>query len=57
LRGVFYRTMRVHIFPVWIGFIIGALFFYSVIPTLKTNGRSVFKPIEPWQKGSPQSKW
>ena len=53
----FYATIRVHTFPVVIGFIIGALFFYSVIPTLKTIGRSVFEPTEPWQKGSPQPMW
>lgn len=54
---VFYPSMRVHTFPVVIGFIIGVLFFYSVIPTLKTMGRSVFESIEPWQQGSTQPKW
>jgi len=54
---VFYPTIRAHTFPVGIGFIIGALFFYSVVPTLKAIGRSVFESIEPWQKGSPQPKW
>jgi len=54
---VFYPAIRVHTFSVGIGFIIGALFFYSVIPTLKTVGRSVFESIEPWQQGNPQPKW
>lgn len=54
---VFYPSMRVHTFPVVIGFIIGVLFSYSVIPTLKTMGRSVFESIEPWQQGSTQPKW
>ena len=54
---VFYPTIRVHTFPVVVGFIIGASFFYSVIPTLRIIGRSVFESIEPWQKGSPQPKW
>jgi hypothetical protein len=54
---VFYPTISVHTSPALIGFIIGALAFYSIIPTLKTIGRLVFEPIEPWQKGSPQPKW
>lgn len=54
---VFYPTISMHTFPVLIGFVIGALAFYAVIPTLKTIGRLVFEPIEPWQKGSPQPKW
>ena len=54
---VFYPTMRMHILPAVIGFIIGAVFFYSVIPSLRTLGRSVFEPIEPWHKGGPQPKW
>ncbi|KUM24673.1 hypothetical protein AU467_06030 [Mesorhizobium loti] len=54
---VFFPTIRQHTFSVGVGFIIGALAFYSVIPGLKTVGRLVFEPIEPWQKGSPQPKW
>jgi hypothetical protein len=54
---VFYPTIRAHTLPVGIGFMIGALFFYSVIPTLKTIGRLVFESVEPWQKGSPQPNW
>ena len=57
LVAVFYPAIRMHTFPVLIGFIIGALAFYTVIPGLKTIGRLVFEPIEPWQKGSPQPKW
>jgi hypothetical protein len=51
---VFYPTIRIHTFPVLIGFIVGALFFYALLPLLKTIGRLVFDPIEPWQKGTPQ---
>jgi len=56
---VFYPTIRMHTFPVLIGFIIGSLAFYTVIPSLKTIRRLVLvlEPIEPWQKGSPQPKW
>jgi hypothetical protein len=51
---VFYPTIRIHTFPVLIGFIVGALFFYALLPLLTTIGRVVFEPIEPWQKGTPQ---
>jgi hypothetical protein len=57
LAVVFYPTIRMHTFPVLIGFIIGALAFYTVIPSLKTIGRLVFEPIEPWKKGGPQPQW
>jgi hypothetical protein len=57
LGVLFYPTIRMHTFPVLIGFILGALFFYAIIPGLKTIGRLVFEPIEPWQKGSPQPNW
>jgi hypothetical protein len=54
---VFYPTIRTQIFPVLIGFIIGALAFYAVIPSLRVVGPLVFEPIEPWRKGAPQPKW
>jgi len=54
---VFYPTIRMHTVPVLIGFIIGALAFYAVIPSLKIFGRLVFDPIKPWQKGAPQPAW
>jgi hypothetical protein len=54
---VFYPTMRIHTFPVLIGFIIGALAFYAVIPTLKTVGPLAFERIKRWEKGSPQPTW
>jgi hypothetical protein len=57
LLVVFYPTIRMQTFPVLIGFIIGALAFYTVIPSLRSVGRLVFEPIEPWQKGTPQPKW
>jgi xanthine/uracil permease len=57
LLVVFYPTIRMQTLPVLIGFIIGALAFYTVIPSLRSVGRLVFEPIEPWQKGTPQPKW
>ncbi|WP_024513782.1 hypothetical protein [Bradyrhizobium sp. Tv2a-2] len=54
---VFYPTLRMHAFPALIGFIIGVLAFYLVIPVLKTIGPLVFDEIEPWQTGGPQPKW
>ena len=54
---VFYPTLRMQMFPVLIGFIIGALAFYAVIPGLRVVGRLVFEPIEPWRKGTPRPKW
>jgi hypothetical protein len=54
---VFYPTLRMHAFPALIGFIIGVLAFYLVIPVLKTIGPLVFDEIEPWQAGGPQPKW
>jgi hypothetical protein len=57
LLVVFYPTIRTQTLPMLIGFIIGAVAFYAVIPSLKIVGRLVFEPIEPWQKGSPQPKW
>ena len=54
---VFYPTIRMQMFPVLIGFIIGALAFYAVIPSLRVVGPLVFEPIEPWRKGAPQPKW
>jgi hypothetical protein len=57
LLVVFYPTIRMQMFPVLIGFIIGALAFYTVIPSLRVVGHLVFEPIEPWQKGTPQPQW
>jgi hypothetical protein len=54
---VFYPTIRLHTLSVLIGFIIGAIAFYAVIPGLRTFGRLVFQPIEPWRKGNPQPSW
>jgi hypothetical protein len=54
---VFYPTIRIHAVAVLIGFIIGALAFYIIIPVLKMIGPLVFEPIKPWQKGTPQPKW
>jgi hypothetical protein len=54
---VFYPTIRLQAFSVALGFIIGALAFYAVIPTLKIIGPLAFEPINPWQKGTPQPKW
>lgn len=57
LLVVFYPTIRTQTFSVLIGFVIGALAFYSVIPSLKLAGRLVFQPIAPWRAGSPQPEW
>jgi hypothetical protein len=53
----FYPTLRIHAVAALIGFIIGALAFYTVIPGLKIIGPLVFAPIKPWQKGTPQPNW
>ena len=57
LAAVFYPALRMHTFEALIGFIIGALAFYTVIPVLKTFGPLVFEPIKRWEKGSPQPSW
>jgi hypothetical protein len=54
---VFYPTIFTHTLPVLVGFIIGALAFYSVIPGLRIFGPLAFQATEPWQKGTPQPKW
>lgn len=54
---VFYPAMRAQTFTVLVGFMIGAVAFYTVIPILRLAGRLVFEPIEPWQKGTPQPEW
>jgi hypothetical protein len=57
LVAVFYPTMRIHTSPVLIGFVIGALGFFAVIPIVKIFGPLAFERIKPWEKGSPQPKW
>lgn len=54
---VFYPTIAMNIFPVLVGFILGALAFYTVIPGLRMLGPLVFQPVEPWRKGTPQPQW
>ena len=54
---VFYPTLRSHTFAALIGFIIGALAFYTVIPVLKKFGPLLFPTIARWQPGTPQPKW
>jgi len=54
LVAVFYPTIRTHPFAVLIGFIFGALFFYGVIPVLKTVGPLLFERMTPWERGTPQ---
>jgi hypothetical protein len=46
-----------HTFDALIGFIIGTLAFYVVIPGLKIFGPLIFEPIKRWEKGSPQASW
>ena len=57
LLVVFYPTIRMQTLFVLIGFVVGALFFYSLIPVLKFAGRLLFPPIEPWRPGDPQPMW
>jgi hypothetical protein len=54
---IFYSTLRSHAFAALIGFIIGALAFYLVIPALKRFGPLLFPTIARWQPGTPQPKW
>jgi hypothetical protein len=54
---IFFPTIAAHPGAVAIGFVIGALAFYSVIPTLRILGPLVFEKMEPWQKGTPQPQW
>ena len=54
---VFVPTIISHPVPVAVGFVIGALAFYSVIPTLRVAGPLWFEKIEPWRKGTPQPQW
>src|SRR5215468_3907496 len=54
LAAVFYPTIRTHTYAVPIGFILGALFFYGVIPGLKKFGPLLWERMTPWKKGTPQ---
>lgn len=54
---VFYPTLRTHPLPVLVGFIIGALAFYLVIPILKTVGPLIFARIPQWRGGDQQPEW
>jgi hypothetical protein len=54
LSAVFYPTIRTHTYAVPIGFILGALFFYGLIPGLKKFGHLLFERMRPWEKGTPQ---
>ena len=57
LVAIFFPTIRMHTFDALIGFIIGTLAFYVVIPGLKIFGPLLFEPIKRWEKGSPQPSW
>lgn len=52
-----YSTLRSHAVAALIGFAIGALAFYLVIPALKTFGTLLFPPTGRWPPGTPQPKW
>lgn len=54
---IFFPTVTAQPVPVAIGFVIGALAFYSVIPGLKILGPLAFQTIEPWKTGTPQPQW
>lgn len=51
---VFFPTLRSHPLAGSIGFVIGALAFYAVIPGLKAFGPLLFERTARWQKGEPQ---
>jgi hypothetical protein len=51
---VFYPTIRTHPLAALVGFFFGALFFYGVIPVLRTVGPLLWERMPPWQKGAPQ---
>src|SRR5437763_1852248 len=51
---VFYPTLLLHPFAVTVGFILGAGFFYAIIPGLKIVGPLLFEPMKRWEAGSPQ---
>ena len=51
---VFYPTLRMHPLAVLIGFFFGALFFYGVIPVIRTFGPLRWERMTPWEKGTPQ---
>jgi hypothetical protein len=57
LLVVFWPAIVGNIVPAAIGFAIGALAFYAVIPTLRAYGPLIFQPIEAWRGGSPQPSW
>jgi hypothetical protein len=57
LLVVFWPAILGNIVPAAIGFIIGALAFYAVIPILRAYGPLIFEPIEAWHRGSPQPSW
>ena len=57
LLVVFYPAVLAHMCAMLVGFVVGALAFYAVIPILRLVGPLVFERIEPWQKGTPQPTW
>jgi hypothetical protein len=57
LAAMFYPTIRMHTFDALIGFVIGVVVFYVVIPGLKIFGPLVFERTTRWEKGSPQPSW
>lgn len=57
LVTIFYPAIRMHTSDVLIGFIIGTVAFFAVLPILKTFGPLVFPRIARWQKGAPQPVW
>lgn len=54
---IFSPTIAAHPIPVAIGFVLGALAFYAVIPSLMLLGPVVFQKIEPWRRGTAQPQW
>jgi hypothetical protein len=51
---VFFPTLRMHPLAILVGFILGTLFFYGVIPVLRMVGPLLWERMTPWEKGTPQ---
>ena len=51
---VFYPTIHTHTLATLVGFVIGVVAFYGVIPGLKKFGPLLFERMNPWEKGTPQ---
>jgi hypothetical protein len=57
LAVIFFPILRMHTCAALIGFVIGVVAFFVVIPGLKIFGPLVFERTQRWEKGSPQPSW